>query len=261
VSFVLTGAYGANADLILANPQFVRSGSAHATLLNPSESIANVFSYVANYTPPGSAFVVFGTDLATKAVAATTVPFPTTLATTKLLVNGTAAPLYYVSATQINALMPWEIPGGTVASVVVQNGAATSNAAAVYVPATGTPGIAMYNTNRAVVTNADGSVNSSTDAANVGDEVVAWFTGGGPVEASGPLVTGSPAPSGLSWVSGSYSVTVGTAQAPVQYIGLSPGSIGLYQVNFTVPQLAKGSYALQINIAGQASNKPLMNVK
>ncbi|MGO9097452.1 MAG: hypothetical protein ACLQGV_19805 [Bryobacteraceae bacterium] len=262
LNLVITGANGANADLILANPQFVRDGTAHATLLNPSESIANVFSYVADYTPPGSAFVVFGTDLATKAVAATTVPFPTTLATTKLLVNGTAVPLYYVSATQINALMPWEVPGGAVASVVVQNGAVNSNAAAVYVPATGTPGIAMYNTNRAVVTNADGSVNSSTNAANVGDEVTAWFTGGGPVQASGPLVTGSPAPAGLSWVTGSYSATVGTVPVTtIDYIGLAPGSIGLYQLNFIVPQIAKGTYALQIDIAGQASNKPLMNVK
>jgi uncharacterized protein (TIGR03437 family) len=158
--------------------------------------------------------------------------------------------------------MPWEIPGGTVASVVVQNGGVNSNAAAVYVPATGTPGIAMYNTNRAVVTNADGSVNSSTNAANVGDEVTAWFTGGGPVQASGPLVTGSPAPAGLSLVTGSYSATVGTVPVTtIDYIGLAPGSIGLYQMNFVVPQIAKGTYALQINIAGQASNKPLMNVK
>lgn len=261
LNFVLTGNYGGGADIILANSQFVRSGSAHAALLNPTQSIGNVFSYVVNATPPGSVFVLYGTDLATKIAQAGSVPFPTTLATTKVTVNGQAVPLYYVSPTQIDAVMPWETPGGAVASVVVQNGTATSNATAVYVPATGTPGIAVYNSNRAVVTNADNSVNSASNGASVGDEVVAWFTGGGPVQAAGPLVTGSPAPAGLSWLTGSYSVTVGTVPAHIDYIGLTPGSIGLYQVNFVVPQLAKGSYAVQINIAGQVSNKPLMTVK
>ena len=261
LNFVLTGNYGGGADLTLANAQFLRSGSAHAVLLNPTQSMGNVFSYAVNATPPGSVFVLYGTNLATKTAQAGSVPFPTTLATTKVMVNGVAVPLYYVSATQINAVMPWETPGGALASVVVQNGTSTSNTAAVYVPATGTPGIAVYNSNRAVVTNADNTVNSASNGASVGDEVVAWFTGGGPVQAAGALVTGSPAPNGLSPVTGNSTVTVGTVAAHVDYIGLTPGSIGLYQVNFVVPQLAKGSYAVQINIAGQLSNKPLMTVK
>ena len=62
-------------------------------------------------------------------------------------------------------------------------------------------------------------------------------------------------------MTGSYSVTVGGIAAPVvDYIGLTSGSIGLYQVNFVVPQLAQGSYPVQITIAGQASNLPLMSV-
>ncbi len=260
LNMAITGDYGANADLILANPQFVRSGAAHAALLNPTESIGNVFSYAVNSTPPGSVFVLYGTDLATKNGSAATVPFPTTLLTTKVTVNGEAAPLYFVSPTQINAVMPWDIPGGTVASVVVEDGTATSNAAAVYVPATGTPGIGVYNSNRADVTNSNGSVNSATVPASVGDEVVAWFTGGGPVQAAGKLVTGAPAPAGLSPITGNYSVTVGGIPANVIYIGLAPESVGEYQVNFNVPQLAKGTYAVQITIDGVASNKPVMTV-
>ena len=260
LNFVLTGNYGGGADIILANPQFVRSGSAHSMLLNPTQSIGNVFSYVVNATPPGGVFVLYGTDLATKIAQAATVPFPTTLATTDVTVNGEKVPLYYVSPGQINAVMPWDIPGGTLASVVVQNGTATSNAAAVWVPATGTPGIAVYGSNRAVVTNADNSVNSASNGASVGDEVVAWFTGGGPVDSPGPLVSGAPAPGAYS-ITGNGTVTVGTASAIVKYIGLTSGSIGLYQVNFIVPQLAKGAYAVQINIAGQLSNKPVMTVK
>ena len=262
LNFVITGAYGGAADLILAGSQFVRDGTAHAVYFNPTESVTNVFSYVPNWTPPGSAFVLYGENLATKTAQAATVPFPTTLAATKVTVNGQAVPLYYVSADQINAQMPWEIPGGTVASVAVVNGSTTSNTVAVWVPAAGTPGIDIYNTNRAVVTNADGSINSASNPATVGSEVTAWFTGGGPVNAAGKLVTGSPAPSGLSWITGDYTITVGTVEATtVQYIGLTPGSIGLYQANFTVPPLVKGSYDLQIAIAGQASNKLLMSVK
>ncbi|MGA2136914.1 MAG: hypothetical protein ABSH50_31880 [Bryobacteraceae bacterium] len=260
LNVVVTGLYGASATLIEANPQFVRSGSAHSAFLNPTQSIGNVASYAVNATPPGSVFALFGVNLATKDAQATSVPLPPTLLTTTVTVNGTSVPLFYVSPGQIDAQMPWEIPGGSVASVVVKNGTATSNAAAVYVPATGTPGISVYSTNRAVVTNSDGSVNSPTAPASVGDEVVAWFTGGGPVNASGPLVTGAAAPSGLSSLNANYTVTVGTAQAVIDYIGLTPGSVGLYQANFAIPSVAKGTYPIEITIAGQVSNKPVITV-
>ncbi len=260
MNFVITGDYGAAASLIEANPQFVRDGSARSAFLSPTQSIGNVASYAVNATPPGSVFALFGVDLATKDATAITVPLPNTLLTTTVTVNGTKVPLFYVAPGQIDAQMPWEIPGGTVASVVVTNGTSTSNAAAVYVPATGTPGISIYNSARAVVTNANGSVNSATSPASVGDEVVAWFTGGGPVNAAGTLVTGAPAPNGLSPITGTYTVTVGTVPATVDYIGLTPGSVGLYQVNFLVPSVTKGTYSIQINIAGQLSNKPVITV-
>jgi uncharacterized protein (TIGR03437 family) len=97
------------------------------------------------------------------------------------------------------------------------------------------------------VTNSNYSVvGSAGTPVNVGDEVVAWFTGGGPVQPAGPLVTGAPAPDGLSPITGAYSVTVGGIPANVIYIGLSPGSVGLYQVNFLVPQLAKGTYPCRL---------------
>ena len=260
LNFVITGPYGQGFDLIEANSGFVRTGAAHAVVLNPTQSIANVASYAVNFTPPGSVFVLFGTNLATKEAGAVTNNLPTTLLTTSVTVNGEPVPLFYVNSGQIDAQMPWDIPGGSVYPVIVTNGSSVSNAAAVYVPATGTPGLSTYGNNRAVVVNVNGTVNSASDQAAVGDEVVAYFTGGGPVQASGRLVTGQPAPSGLSPVTGQNFVTVGGSNANVVYMGLTPGGIGLYQVNFNVPQLDKGVYPVVITIAGQASNTAFMNV-
>jgi uncharacterized protein (TIGR03437 family) len=238
----------------------VRTGTAHSSFTNPSQAIGNVASYAYSATPPGSVFVLFGLSLATRAAQAVTTPLPTKLLNTSVTVNGELAPLFFVDSGQIDAQMPWDIPGNAVASVIVTNGTSTSNATAVYVPATGTPGISVYSNNRAVVVNADGTLNSASDQAKVGDEVVVYFTGGGPVQASGKLTTGAPAPAGLSPVTGDNSITVGGSEAMVVYIGLTPGSIGLYQANFIVPQLAKGTYPVVITISGQASNNPVMNV-
>ena len=127
-------------------------------------------------------------------------------------------------------------------------------------PATGTPRLSMYGNNRAVVVNTNGTVNSASDPAVVNDEVVAYFTGGGPVNAAGKLLSGQPAPSGLSPVSGPYSVTVGGVSTNVDYIGLTQGGIGPYQVNFNEPHLDKGTCPVVITIAGQASNGPVMTV-
>jgi uncharacterized protein (TIGR03437 family) len=258
LTFGIRGAYGQNAILAEANSQFIRLGTAHSAFLNPSQAIGNVASYAVNATPPGSVFAIFGTGFAAanKTASATAVPLPTTLLTTTVKVNGELAPLFSLDSNvgQIDAQMPWDIPGGTVASVVVYDNGVPSNAAAVYVPAGATPGISFYTSNHAVVVNANGSTNSTSAGASVGDEVVAYFTGGGPVNAAGKLTTGAAAPNGQSPVTGSTSVTVGGIAAPtVQYIGLTPGSVGLYQANFTVPQIAKGTYPLVITIGGQAN--------
>ena len=260
LNFVIAGAHGESLDLLAANSQFVRSGSAHSAFTNPSQAIGNVASYAYSATPPGSVFALFGQNLATKAAGAVTKILPTQLLNTTVTINGEAAPLFYVDPLQIDAQMPWDIPGNSVASVIVTNGTSVSNAAAVFVPATGTPGISVYSNNRAVVVNADGKVNSGAAAAGVGDEVVAYFTGGGPVISQINLITGNPAGLGLSPLNEDYSITVGGVAATVDYIGLTPGSIGLYQANFNVPQIAKGTYPLVITIAGQASNSPVMTV-
>jgi uncharacterized protein (TIGR03437 family) len=261
LNFAIAGNYGEVLDLIAANSQFIRAGAAHSTFTNPTQAIGNVASYALNATPAGSVFALFGSGLATRSAQALLVPLPTTLLTTQVLVNGQPVPLFYVDSGQIDAQMPWEIPGNTLATVVVKNGNATSNTAAIYVPATGTPGISVYNTNRAVVVNKDNvTVNTPSTPAAVGDEVVAYFTGGGPVQTSGKLVTGAAAPNSQAPVTGNYSITVGTVAATVIYIGLTPGSVGLYQANFIVPQLAKGTYAVQITISGFASNSPVMTV-
>ena len=259
LNFSLLNPYGQSIDVVVANSGFVRSGAVHAAFLHPTAAIGNAASSVPNATPAGSWFSIYGLALATRSAGAATVPFPPTLLNTSVTVNGEAAPLYFVDTGQIDALMPWDIPGGTAATVIVKNGNSTSNAVAVYVPATGTPGIFVYSNNRAVLVNSDQvTVNSATEAAAVGDTVVAYFTGGGPVNASGKLTSGAPDPAGQ--VTGTSSVTVGGVAAKITYIGLTPESVGLYQVDFVVPQLAKGTYPVVINIAGFASNNPVMTV-
>jgi uncharacterized protein (TIGR03437 family) len=255
------GAAANNFEWVAANPQLIFTGVGHAAFVNPGQAVVNAASYLAGETPAGNVFSIFGFNLAARVGQATSTPLPTTVLTTTVTVNGELAPLFYVDPNQINAQMPEDIKPG-VATVVVQNGSSTSNAVAVMVPATGTPGIVVYGDNRAVVVNQDGSVNSPSTPAKVGDVLVAYFTGGGPVTAAGPLTTGSASPKGLSPVAGPFTVTVGGVDATViNYMGLTPGSVGLYQANFVLPKVAAGDRRLVITISGQASNNPFIAVK
>jgi uncharacterized protein (TIGR03437 family) len=255
------GAAANNFEWIAANPQLIFTGVGHAAFVNPGQAVVNAASYLAGETPAGSVFSIFGSNLATRVGQPTSTPLPTTVLTTTVTVNGELAPLFYVDPNQINAQMPEDIKPG-VATVIVKNGASTSNAVAVMVPAAGTPGIVVYGDNRAVVVNQDGNVNSPSTPAKVGDVLVAYFTGGGPVNAAGPLATGGRSPNGLSPVAGPFTVTVGGVDATViNYMGLTPGSVGLYQANFVLPKVAAGDRRLVITISGQASNNPFIAVK
>jgi uncharacterized protein (TIGR03437 family) len=253
------GSGAENVELAVSSPKLMVLGTAAAFSGNPETAVVNAASSQADATPPGSIFTIYGTGFANQQAGATSVPLPTTLQTTSVTVNGELAPLFYADANQINAQMPLDIPPG-IATVIVKNGNAVSNAVAVTVPSTGTPGLFIYGSNRAVVINPNGSVNSAAAPAKAGQVLVAYFTGGGPVQGA-KLTSGTPTPGALYPLTGTSSVTVGGKAAVVSYIGLTPGSIGLYQVNFVVPAtVAAGDRQLVINVAGYGSNGALVAI-
>ena len=82
-----------------------------------------------------------------------------------------------------------------------------------------------------------------------------YGTGLGPV--TNQPASGDPAPSDpLSETVMTPTVTIGGVSATVNFSGLAPGFVGLYQVNATVPDNVPTGDAVPVvlNIGGAASN-------
>src|SRR5438045_43072 len=101
--------------LVLAGA-FTCSASAQPVV----SAVLNAASYSA-LVSPGCLVTIFGSNLADAPATASGVPLPNTLGGVTVSVAGLAAPLLYVSPSQINALIPFEtaIPANTVVPVVV----------------------------------------------------------------------------------------------------------------------------------------------
>lgn len=212
-----------------------------------------------NTVAPGSIFSIFGTNLATATTGAGSVPLPLNLSGTQVFVNGGLVPLFFVSPSQINAQMPYEVSSGQQASVVVADSAGSSAGAPVTVNPVA-PGLFQFGNNRAIVQNPDGGLNDSNHPANTGDVVVAYLTGQGQVDNFVP--TGQIAPtSPLSRPVRSVDATVGGRQADILFAGLTPGLIGVLQVNLRVPNLNSGDYPVVVRVGGVPSPSALMSVR
>jgi len=99
------------------------SAAAGAPSIAP-DGVKNAASYRAGEAAPGSIVSIFGDDLAAVVRQASALPLPSTLGDTGVTVNGVAAPLYYVSPSQINAQIPFETAVGTAAVQVSHGGTA-----------------------------------------------------------------------------------------------------------------------------------------
>ena len=72
-------------------------------------AVVNAASYDAGVAP-GSIISIFGTGLASQTAQAANVPLPTSLGGTSVAIRGNGnVPLYFVSPTQINAVVPFQI--------------------------------------------------------------------------------------------------------------------------------------------------------
>jgi uncharacterized protein (TIGR03437 family) len=218
----------------------------------------NAASFTAKVAP-GSLFSVFGSDLATSLDSAQSLPLKNSMNGTSLTVGGKAAPLVFVSAGQVNAQVPYEVTeGDNVPVVVTVNGVSSLTGTLSVVPAA--PGIFQFGNRRAVVQNEDYSVNNSDNAAKANSYVIAYITGIGRLD--NPVATGSAAGSDpLSRPRAAVSATIGTQTADIVFAGLSPGFVGLTQVNLRIPNLAPGDYPLVVTVNGEKSNAAMVTVK
>lgn len=106
---------------------------------------------------------------------------------------------------------------------------------------------------------ADLSLNGPDHPAPVGSVLTVYLTGIGPVD--NPVPTGQAPPADpLSRATLPYNITIGGQGVTVNYLGLTPTSIGLAQANVVVPNLPPGDYPIVITIAGVSSNTPLVTI-
>ncbi len=212
-----------------------------------SGGVVNGASFAPNAdVTPGSIVSAFGSNLGPLNGSPNSgFPLPLTLGGIKLSMGGIDMPLFYSGTGQVNAQVPAELSPNGITSVVARaiSGSTESDA----VPVNVTLGPAHPGIFITAETNApnQGAIlnpaNQLVDAANpsaVGGVIVIYCTGLGattPAVATGQAAPGTTAGSSPALVTLPVTVTVGGVNAVVSFAGLSPGFVGLYQVNATIP--------------------------
>jgi uncharacterized protein (TIGR03437 family) len=222
--------------------------SGTGVFLNP-QGVLNAASFAPPGYPisPGGVMTLFGTGFPATAVTASAPPFGATLGGVQVSVNGTAAPVYSVSSTQISAIVPFAVTGST-ATIVVTVNSVKSNSVVVPLAAT-SPGIFSFPANgisSAAAEHADGSLISATNPATQGEIIAMYMTGLG---ATKPAVADGVAAPGKALITGALAIYVGGVQVPanqIYYAGLAPTLAGLYQVNFMIPNVAAGNVGVAV---------------
>jgi uncharacterized protein (TIGR03437 family) len=195
--------------------------------------------------------------LASPIAKAGATPLPTNLGNVTVTLAGRTVPLTYVGPTQINFQVPYETQAGSSSVSVTANGFA-SQSVPVTVAATA-PGIFVYGSNWAVAQNEDYSVNGPSNPAKAGNYMTLYWTGGGAVNPAVP--TGAAAPNlPLSGTIADVTATINGVPASVAFAGLTPGSVGLLQVNLEVPSMPGGNYPIQLTVGGVKSNTPTVAI-
>jgi uncharacterized protein (TIGR03437 family) len=172
-----------------------------------------------------------------------------TLGGYQLLFGGVAAPLLYIGANQINAIVPNEVYDQDSVSVTLVTPSGSFPLADLYIrpsePEVFHDPVSGY----AVAINQDGTLNSSTNPAHAGWIVSVWGTGSGEAFSSdfptdGAIIADTSsiftypqlAVSVLARYQNPLGVFIGES-LEVAYAGISPGEVfGLLQVNFRLPE-------------------------
>jgi uncharacterized protein (TIGR03437 family) len=228
--------------------------------ITPGGAVHIYNSLLGGAVAPGTILAIYGSNFAGAAATDSGAPLPATLGTTSVTVGGIPAPLYYVSPNQIDAQMPLELTPNKEYEVIIANGGARSTPGSLQVIAAA-PGIAALANGQVIAQHADYSLVTDASPAKPGEFLVIYLAGMGATDI--PLANGAASPSSpLAQPTIAPVLTLNGSSIPIYFAGLTPGFVGLYQMNFQVPaDTASGKVQLVVSQSGVASNLTVLPVQ
>jgi len=217
-------------------------------------SIANTAASIANYYAPNSFVTIYGLNLSDSTTALSGNGLQTILpgSHVTVLINNLLADLWYVSATQINLLVPSELTAGPATVQIEVNGFAGPPVGIMLTALA--PAMFQADATTALAAHLNGQVVSAASPAQPGELVVLYASGLGPtvppaIPNQAPQTAAFVATPGFGvWLNGSQ-----VDSSAVPYAGVTPGYAGLYQINLFIPANTPPNPQIQIGWAGQLS--------
>ena len=239
--------------------------------------VVNNATYEAGDTlAAGTIAAVFGEQfILGDPVSATSLPLGTTLGGVRVLVNDQPAPVFYASYGQVNFLIPYDVATTGDAVVKVERAGQIGNGVTVPVAARaprllrlgiGDYGIVVNNTDNSLAIPATPGIPNSRPARS-GETLTIYAIGLGqttPAVQNGAASPSSPLATvpDVTVVFGGQTFDRGTPVVPL-FAGLTPGFVGLYQINVTIPIGVGGdsNMPLYLNVGGLATNRVTIAVR
>ena len=207
-------------------------------------AVRNEASLARGAVAPGEIIVLDGAGLSSSAYAAQPEDaqrIPRKLGDTQVFFDGIEAPLLWVRSNQLAAIVPYDVEGRGGTRVWVARRGINSNTIALDV-AGAAPGVFTQDASgqgQALALNANGSLNTTNDAAVPGSTMTLYITGAG---------------------ARSATVMIGGKVASVVYAGAAPGiTNGVWRIDFVVPDgIESGAAPVVVKIGDASSQSGVM---
>jgi len=236
---------GGNDDVTLI--KFLQNASTAPRI----DGVFNAGDYQPAPVSPGEIITIFGAGLATDPLTGLQLDgngnVSTMLAGTRVLFDGVAVPLIYVSSTVISAIVPQGLDTTKLFTAVqVDNNGTKSQPAYV---AIAKAGLAVFTADasgsgQAAALNADNTVNSTSNPVAKGSYITLYGTGAGTLN---PLPADGIITSVIAKPNATVTATIGDQDATVLYAGAAPALVaGAIQITIRIPDNAPSGAAIPV---------------
>jgi uncharacterized protein (TIGR03437 family) len=215
----------------------------------------------------GDVVAVFGDQFTNQDPSQSTVPLETTLNDTQVLVNGQPAPLYYVFPYQLAFEMPLDAQLGD-GTVQVVRGGQKGNIVQISIADRAPHFLLLSGGPYVIMTTPDGALTGIPGHPVTANDVVVIYVIG--LGATTPVVpAGAASPASPPALAPDTKVCFGEQSPFAQpvcvtpdFSGLTPSSVGLYQINVKIPTgLIPGDVPIYYTLGGAASDSEVIAVK